>query len=230
MHFTTVSISTACLLLLSARARATCYALDGSEITDASYTPCNPDAEVSSCCANNKGARSDICMSSGLCYAQDGDYKGFIYSNGCTDKTGLSNECPHFCPDGTLLVSATATTTTGAATVTVTTSTTAETTAQSGNDSSAAVAECPKDNTAVVGGAVGGVLGAALLASLGALGFMMKRRKDTMPPPAAPEYAQVNGGFYANESHAKPLQSPGMSYISAPSHEVPAAVVHEMHS
>ncbi|KUI66061.1 hypothetical protein VM1G_02101 [Cytospora mali] len=216
-------------------------------------------------------------MSSGLCYAQDGGYKGFIYSNGCTDKTGLSNECPHFCPDattgwgggdpvtswnvlqcnlgvyccrvagdetnccsnssavittdlGTMLVSATATTTTGAATVTVTTSTTAVTTSQSGNDSSAAVAECPKDNTAVVGGAVGGVLGAALLASLGALGFMMKRRKDTMPSPAAPEYAQVNGGYYATETHPKPLQSPGMSYVSAPSHEVPAAVVHEMHS
>lgn len=103
MHLTTVSILAANLLLLPVRVLATCYYVDGTQITDSSFTACNPDADVSACCANDKGSRSDICLSSGLCYAQDGNYRGFIYSDGCTDKSGLSADCPHFCPDGTLL-------------------------------------------------------------------------------------------------------------------------------
>jgi hypothetical protein len=48
--------------------------------------------------------------------------------------------------------------------------------------------ECPKSNTAVVGGAVGGVLGAALLAALGTIAFMCRRspRKDAQEAPYVP--------------------------------------------
>lgn len=90
------------LLLLTpgAQADATCYNVDGTESTDAAMAPCFPNADVSACCAINKGSRSDICLSSGLCYAQDNDYRGLIFMNGCTDSTGLSSDCPHLCPDG----------------------------------------------------------------------------------------------------------------------------------
>lgn len=92
------TIATA-LLTFSARGHAACYNVDGSESSDASFTACDPDAEVSACCANNKGSRSDLCLSSGLCYAQDGNYRGLIFMNGCTDESGSGSECPHFCPD-----------------------------------------------------------------------------------------------------------------------------------
>ena len=80
--------------------RAACYKIDGSPADDDSHQPCDPDAEVSACCAINK-SKPDICLSSGLCYAQDNGYQGLIYSNGCTDKSGLAAECPHVCPDRT---------------------------------------------------------------------------------------------------------------------------------
>lgn len=97
-------LATANLLLLPAGVRSACYNVDGTAAADDSYQPCNASAEVSACCANNKGAASDICLSSGLCYAQMENFRGLIYMNGCTDKTGLSNNCPHFCPDGEYLV------------------------------------------------------------------------------------------------------------------------------
>lgn len=74
-----------------------CYSINGTRADD-SHAPCDPDAEVSACCALNK-SRPDICLSSGLCYAQDVNYHGLIYSNGCTDPTGQADECPHLCPD-----------------------------------------------------------------------------------------------------------------------------------
>lgn len=92
------AIATA-LLTLSAHVQAACYNVDGSSSSDEAFTACNPDADVSACCANDKGSRSDLCLSSGLCYAQDGNYRGFLYMNGCTDKSGAASECPHFCPD-----------------------------------------------------------------------------------------------------------------------------------
>lgn len=49
--------------------------------------------------------------------------------------------------------------------------------------------ECPQDNTAVVGGAVGGTLGVALLASLVAIAFLLKRR-----PKPVPEYNGIGNG------------------------------------
>lgn len=47
-------------------------------------------------------------------------------------------------------------------------------------------ASCPKDNTAVVGGAVGGALGAALLASAVTIALLLRRRQQP-----APQYEQV---------------------------------------
>lgn len=90
----------ASLLLLPTAVRATCYHVDGTKYTDGSFVACDSTSQYSSCCASNKGARSDICMSSGLCYSQDGIHRGFIYMNGCTDSSGLSDDCPHICPDG----------------------------------------------------------------------------------------------------------------------------------
>ena len=78
-----------------------CYGIDGTVLDD-SFAPCDPDAEVSACCATNKDS-ADICLSSGLCYAQDGVYEGFIYSNGCTDRSGEDSACPHFCLDSMVL-------------------------------------------------------------------------------------------------------------------------------
>lgn len=95
-----ILLGTANLLIIQSVQAASCYTVNGEEYTDSSFVPCEPDAEVSPCCASNKGTRSDICMSSGLCYAQDGDNRGLIYMNGCTDNTGLSTDCPHICPDG----------------------------------------------------------------------------------------------------------------------------------
>lgn len=86
------------LLATTAQAAKQCYGLDGKEL-DSSFTPCNPDADTSACCASNK-TDGDICLTSGLCYAQQKPYSGFMYMNGCTDKSGIATECPHICPDG----------------------------------------------------------------------------------------------------------------------------------
>ncbi|KAK7729256.1 hypothetical protein SLS53_009286 [Cytospora paraplurivora] len=113
---------------------------------------------------------------------------------------------------GSLLTSATTTSTTGAATVTVTsTSTTSAEVTPSSSGTAAAVADCPKDNTAVVGGAVGGALGAALLASVGALAFMIKRRKVGMAPEIAPANTQSGPAEY--KPYPERFQSPGGTYV-----------------
>jgi len=89
------------VILLAARgARAQCFRIDGSS-PDQSFEPCNPSAEVSACCASNK-ARPDLCLTSGLCYAQDSGFEGLLFSNGCTDRTGRASGCPSFCPPGKL--------------------------------------------------------------------------------------------------------------------------------
>lgn len=86
------------LLATTAQARTQCYGVDGKKL-DSSFVPCNPDADTSSCCASNK-TDGDICMTSGLCYAQQKPFTGLIYMNGCTDQSGIAKECPHICPDG----------------------------------------------------------------------------------------------------------------------------------
>ncbi|KAF3762628.1 hypothetical protein M406DRAFT_72612 [Cryphonectria parasitica EP155] len=255
-----VSLFLLLLLLLlfgPAGVRAACYNLDGSDATDSSYQPCNASAEVSACCANNKGASSDICMSSGLCYAQMEGYRGLIYMNGCTDKTGLSSDCPHICPDATsnwdggssvqawnvlqcgkgvyccrpdtdmttnccsnssavittdigtlLLATATATVGSGTAASTVTITAVAggaaATTSSSSTNGTSEVANCPADKTAVVGGAVGGALGAALIASLGALVFLLLRRKRASAPYVQQEYSTNRAPVYMADPSKPP--------------------------
>lgn len=89
------------LLLFPVLIDATCYNVDGTTTgLDNSFKPCNSSAEVSTCCATNKGSNADVCLTSGLCYTQGEGYSGMIYMNGCTDKTGKSDSCAHFCPDG----------------------------------------------------------------------------------------------------------------------------------
>ncbi|PNY24450.1 N-acetyltransferase eso1 [Tolypocladium capitatum] len=246
----------ALLFVSPLRAAKTCYYIDGSE-ADGTQMPCNTVAEFSSCCSLAKD-RPDICLSSGLCYAQASGYEGLIYSNGCTDRTGKAAECPHFCPDRTngwkggpavglynvlqcdagnkyccrkvgdqrnccsnstavvsinigLLQLPTKTTSVGAgATATVTASAASAASAACNavqNASAPAQNACPKDNTAIVGGAVGGVLGAALLASLGALAALCMRRPKAQDAHAPEEYANKDGG---------------------PPQELPARPIHEM--
>jgi hypothetical protein len=68
-----------------------CYGVDGS-VLDKSYTPCNPNAKHSGCCASG-----DICLSNGLCMGTQGASIGMIFSRGCTDSTGNDVACPQQC-------------------------------------------------------------------------------------------------------------------------------------
>jgi hypothetical protein len=85
------------LLTTLVAAQLKCYRIDGTE-ADSVYAPCNPSAKVSGCCAINK-SNPDLCLGSGLCMSQDEGYQGFIYANGCTDKTGKDSSCPNPCPN-----------------------------------------------------------------------------------------------------------------------------------
>lgn len=137
---------------------------------------------------------------------------------------------------GTLLLStATATVTAGTGTAVPTVTVTAvssATTDQAGNGTVVG-ATCPVDRTAVVGGAVGGTLGAALLASLGALAFMMKKRRDYMayPPPSTAPTQGAQGSSMMHspgylEYYSKPAQHPDGSLV--PPQELPERSRHEM--
>ncbi|KAH7329578.1 hypothetical protein B0I35DRAFT_507838 [Stachybotrys elegans] len=252
------------LLPHAVHAQAQCYVLTGEEADD-SVVPCNPDARHSPCCASNKST-PDICLSSGLCYAEHPGFKGLIYSNGCTDRNFEDDACPSVCAswlrgqdlgsdwDGNYnlqacgrggvyccrltnddssccddrsavvtldignLVLPTSTVTrtrtvapasaSGAAEEPDTTTTTVTETiritdgasldGQSlGNDGVQTSEDCPADNTAVVAGSLGGVLGAALLASLGVIAVLWRRRQPmatashtAAPPIPAGKYAE----------------------------------------
>lgn len=80
------------------RADGKCFHIDGSSADD-TFEPCDADASASGCCASNK-SRPDICLTSGLCYAQEFGFEGLIFSNGCTDKSGQAKGCPTVCPQG----------------------------------------------------------------------------------------------------------------------------------
>ncbi|RCI13788.1 hypothetical protein L249_8185 [Ophiocordyceps polyrhachis-furcata BCC 54312] len=221
-----------------------CYGIDGSPSAD-SNQPCNADAVFSPCCATNK-AKPDICLSSGLCYAQDSGYEGFIYSNGCTDPTGRADACPHpsnlaFAAKGPIIGKAgllSARTTcysaldpdnccgNAAAAVSVnvgqlvlpTPTPTPTTSTVCHPDRAVSSAErCSNDSSAaVVGGAVGGVLGAALLASLGALAVVCLRRKRETTGPQSQAYDSHHVHGY---SHTAAMGA---------QHELPNRPVHEM--
>merc|ERR1712000_573226 len=196
---------------------ADCYLIDGSPAPE-DNGPCDPNAETSACCSLKKDD-PDICLSSGLCYAQYGVFKGYIYSNGCTDRTGRSEKCPHFCPDPTndweggdeigvynvlqcdrttfccraasnttnCCSDDSATGTFDIGTLMLPTATMTRTSIDEKECPKETECpkekECPKDNTSIVGGAVGGVLGIALLVALVTTVFIWKRKPHDLPTP-----------------------------------------------
>lgn len=96
--------------------------------------------------------------------------------------------------------------------------------------------DCPKDNTAVVGGAVGGVLGAALLVALGAIAALcMRRPKDHLmqngqyytPAPnkeGPPGYPHTASSL----SHEVETSQTGIESVPVPAQELPVQSVHEV--
>ncbi|KAK4121163.1 hypothetical protein N657DRAFT_647984 [Parathielavia appendiculata] len=69
---------------------AKCYYPGGFESTD---IPCDPDAEVSACCANGDSKVANACLSNKLCIMP----AGTIARGGCTDPTFTSPDCPRYC-------------------------------------------------------------------------------------------------------------------------------------
>ncbi|OQD64900.1 hypothetical protein PENPOL_c007G07526 [Penicillium polonicum] len=85
-----------------------CYLTNGRE-ADSSFQPCFPDQEDSPCCSLDKSntTPNDICLSGGVCYIQDPNFRGLLRQGACTDKTWKSGQCPGLCDtasDATLYV------------------------------------------------------------------------------------------------------------------------------
>lgn len=72
-----------------------CYWVNGDEMPK-EFGPCNAGADSSACCMINKDD-PDICLSSGLCMAQASGYEGYLFWNGCTDKSGKADGCAQVC-------------------------------------------------------------------------------------------------------------------------------------
>lgn len=89
------SLLTVFATLIAVATSQQCYAVDGTAL-DKTYTPCNPSANHSGCCAS-----TDICMSNGLCMGTTNESIGMIFSRGCTDKEGKDAACQQdLCPGG----------------------------------------------------------------------------------------------------------------------------------
>ncbi|KXG53856.1 uncharacterized protein PGRI_009060 [Penicillium griseofulvum] len=85
-----------------------CYLTNGKE-ADSSFQPCFPDQDNSPCCslAKSNTTPNDICLSGGVCYIQDPNFRGLLRQGACTDKTWKSGQCPELCDtvsDATLYV------------------------------------------------------------------------------------------------------------------------------
>ncbi|CAI7615242.1 unnamed protein product [Penicillium discolor] len=85
-----------------------CYLTNG-RAADSSFQPCFPDQEDSPCCSLDKSntTPNDICLSGGVCYIQDPNFRGLLRQGACTDKTWKSGQCPELChtaSDATLYV------------------------------------------------------------------------------------------------------------------------------
>jgi hypothetical protein len=77
-----------------------CYGLDGTQLDD-TYSPCNPSAKHSGCCATRRSSGADICLDNGLCLSTHDEMMGTIWQKGCTDASGRDAACPrNLCPDG----------------------------------------------------------------------------------------------------------------------------------
>lgn len=98
-HTTLSALILSSILSVPTNAQARCYDISGNLASDDSFVPCNSTASVSACCASNKEF-PDICLEGGLCYATHAQYTGFIYGNGCTDRSGKDSACPQICPGG----------------------------------------------------------------------------------------------------------------------------------
>ncbi|KAJ5373780.1 hypothetical protein N7517_005786 [Penicillium concentricum] len=85
-----------------------CYLTNG-KAADSSFQPCFPDQDDSPCCslAKSNTTPNDICLSGGVCYIQDPNFRGLLRQGACTDKTWKSGQCPELCDtvsDATLYV------------------------------------------------------------------------------------------------------------------------------
>jgi len=77
---------------ISVASNTTCYFPDGLE---SKGSPCNPTANVSTCCGPGF-----VCLSNGLCTPGPNDRKTYdykFYRSSCTDSTWKSSACPNFC-------------------------------------------------------------------------------------------------------------------------------------
>lgn len=83
-----------------------CYLTNGKE-ADSSFQPCFPDQDNSPCCSLEKSntTPNDICLSGGVCYIQDPNFRGLLRQGACTDKTWKSGQCPELCHTGKLILS-----------------------------------------------------------------------------------------------------------------------------
>ncbi|RMJ06706.1 hypothetical protein CDV36_013694 [Fusarium kuroshium] len=81
------------IALSSTLAHAQCYYPDGKDAT--TDKPCQPDAEVSACCADGY-----VCMSTGMCQFVDLEGTGRFARGSCTNQDWSSSSCPNYCIDG----------------------------------------------------------------------------------------------------------------------------------
>ncbi|KAJ5748005.1 uncharacterized protein N7511_009701 [Penicillium nucicola] len=77
-----------------------CYLTSGKE-ADSSFQPCFPSQENSPCCslAKSNETPNDICLSGGVCYIQDPNFRGLLRQGACTDSTWKSGQCPGLAND-----------------------------------------------------------------------------------------------------------------------------------
>ncbi|KAJ5996489.1 hypothetical protein N7522_008149 [Penicillium canescens] len=77
-----------------------CYLTNGKE-ADSSFQPCFPSQENSPCCslAKSNETPNDICLSGGVCYIQDPNFRGLLRQGACTDSTWKSGQCPGLADD-----------------------------------------------------------------------------------------------------------------------------------
>ncbi|CAG8390659.1 unnamed protein product [Penicillium salamii] len=72
-----------------------CYLTNGKE-ADSSFQPCFPAQDNSPCCslAKSNETPNDICLSGGVCYIQDPNFRGLLRQGACTDESWKSGQCP----------------------------------------------------------------------------------------------------------------------------------------
>jgi hypothetical protein len=90
----------ASIVCMIRHASAACYMINGTEITDPVYQPCNQVAgTISMCCGKNwTTAQDDACLPNGLCQNYGPTYNEMYYwRDSCTDPTWKSPYCLNLC-------------------------------------------------------------------------------------------------------------------------------------